>query len=366
MLIVLLLSSYLVRQRRQLSDKLFTAMIILTGSACVIEMLTFVCDGKDFTGVRLFEWFGNSWLYFANVLISFMWCVYVDLRFYGDVQRIKKYYSFLAAPVIVCTAALLMNVYGGFLFRINEENCYVREPAGYLFYLVTLFYLAFSLVMRIRYRIKYGRMRFFPIWMFLAPIVGGATAQMLVFGVSIAWTSVALGLVGIHMSMQNELSYIDPLTKLYNRNYLEHFMRLISRKGIPAGGLMIDIDYFKNINDRFGHSVGDEALADAAKLIKSAVPSRSVTIRYAGDEFVVMIRTADKDDMKAVEESIRKRLKEFNDENSRVYKLSFSIGWSIFSPQTTADDFLIDMDENMYAEKREKHSRSAEKVRSFA
>ncbi|MBQ6180442.1 MAG: GGDEF domain-containing protein [Ruminococcus sp.] len=366
MLIVLLLSSYLVRQRRQVSDKLFTAMIILTGSACIIEMLTFVLDGKDFTGARVFAWIGNSWLYFSNVLISFVWCVYVDLRFYGDGQRIRKYYPFLALPVIVCTAALLVNVYVGFLFRIDEDNYYVRKPMGYLFYLVTLFYLVFSLVLRMRYRRKYGRMRFFPIWMFLAPIVGGATAQMLVYGISLAWTSVALGLVGIHMSMQNELSYIDPLTKLYNRNYLEHFMRYISRKGVPAGGLMIDIDYFKNINDRFGHSVGDEALADAAKLIKSAVPSRSVTIRYAGDEFVVMIRTADKEEIKAAEESIRRRLKEFNDENSRVYKLSFSIGWSFFSPQTTADDFLIDMDENMYAEKREKHSRSAEKVRSFA
>ena len=226
--------------------------------------------------------------------------------------------------------------------------------------------MIYSLILRIRYRIKYGKIRFFPIWMFLTPIACGATAQMLVYGISLAWTSVALGLVGIHMSMQNELSYIDPLTKLYNRNYLDHFLRDVSRKASPAGGLMIDLDFFKNINDRFGHSVGDIALSDAARIIKSAVPSNSVTIRYAGDEFVVIMRTADQEVIKAAEANIRKKLKEFNDSDSRMYQLSFSIGWSMFSPQITADDFLIDMDENMYAEKREKHCRSVEKNRSFA
>lgn len=366
MLIVLLLSSYLVRQRRQLSDKLFTHMIIMTGASCIIEMLTFVIDGKRFTGDRLLAWLGNSWLYFANAVVSFIWCIYVDLRFYGEKERIKKYYPFLALPVALAAAALLLNVHSGFLFVIDDENYYIREPAGYLFYLITLFYMVYSLILKIRYRIKYGKIRFFPIWMFLAPIACGATAQMLVYGISLAWTSVALGLVGIHMSMQNELSYIDPLTKLYNRNYLDHFLRDVSRKASPAGGLMIDLDFFKNINDRFGHSVGDIALSDAARIIKSAVPSNSVTIRYAGDEFVVIMRTADQEVIKAAEANIRKKLKEFNDSDSRMYQLSFSIGWSMFSPQITADDFLIDMDENMYAEKREKHCRSVEKNRSFA
>ena len=69
MLIVLLLSSHLVRQRRQLSDKIFTNMIILTGTSCIMEMLTFICDGKRFYGDKIFTMAGNTLLYAANVFV---------------------------------------------------------------------------------------------------------------------------------------------------------------------------------------------------------------------------------------------------------------------------------------------------------
>ena len=89
MLVILLISSYLVRQRHQLSDKLFTYMIILTGASCLVEMWTFIIDGASFHGAKAAVLYGNTFLYLSNptvhVLVS-----HVDLRFYGDERRIKS------------------------------------------------------------------------------------------------------------------------------------------------------------------------------------------------------------------------------------------------------------------------------------
>ncbi len=196
-------------------------------------------------------------------------------------------------------------------------------------------------------------------WMFLIPFAAGTLIQLIIYGVSLAWTSVALGLVGIHMSLQNELSYIDPLTKLYNRNYLDHIMSGFSHKGVSVGGLMIDLDYFKLINDNFGHSVGDDALADAAKIIKMAIPPKAVAVRFAGDEFIVIMKTKEQSEIDGMKECIEAAAEEFNELSKKPYTLSFSIGGSIMDGKDSTDEFLRKMDENMYCEKEKRHRSSS-------
>ena len=164
------------------------------------------------------------------------------------------------------------------------------------------------------------------------------------------------------MSLQNELSYIDPLTKLYNRNYLDQMLNDISRKKRSAGGIMIDLDYFKSINDRFGHTVGDEALIDAARIIRHSLPAKGLAIRFAGDEFIILMLTDKEQDLIQIEEKLRKALKEFNSTEQKPYQLSFSIGHSMYQPDVSTDNFLNQMDNQMYEEKKAKHSRSSFKI----
>ncbi len=194
--------------------------------------------------------------------------------------------------------------------------------------------------------------------MLLAPPIIGTLIQIFNYGVSLAWTSVALGLVGIHMALQNEHSYIDPLTRLYNRNYLDYALAVISGKSTCTAGLMIDLDYFKSINDKYGHSVGDEALIDAALIIQSSVPEKADAIRFAGDEFIVIIHNSSEEEINETAENIKRAVKDFNENGQKIYKLSFSIGSSIFTSGSSVDEFFSRMDENMYSEKREKHSRN--------
>lgn len=358
MLIVLLISSSLIRRRRTISDKIFTKMIIITGLSCIIETLTFLCDGKSFNESRILLLLGNSFLYAANMFVTFMWCIYTDLRHYKNIGRIKKYYKIIGIPAAVVVLLLIPNAKWQFMFSLDENNVYKREPLGYAVYVLTVIYLLFTVYLRYRYKKRYGKIRFFPIWMFIIPLAIGTMVQACVYGVSLAWTSVALGLVGIHMGLQNEHSYIDPLTRLYNRNYLDYMLAVISGKSTCTAGLMIDLDYFKSINDKYGHSVGDEALIDAALVIQSSVPAKADAIRFAGDEFIVIMQNSSEAEINETVENIRNSVNLFNENMEKVYKLSFSIGNSTFASGSSVDEFFSRMDENMYAEKREKHSRN--------
>lgn len=168
----------------------------------------------------------------------------------------------------------------------------------------------------------------------------------------------------MHLCLQNELSYIDPLTKVYNRNYLNQIMDSLERKGTDMGGIMIDLDDFKSINDVYGHSTGDDALIDAARVMRLALPAAAMLMRFAGDEFIILIKTGDSEEIEDCVRNIRSSLREFNETSDRKYKLSFSIGTSIFRSGMTSDSFLKEMDSNMYIEKNQKHYERHPSVRT--
>jgi diguanylate cyclase (GGDEF)-like protein len=88
-----------------------------------------------------------------------------------------------------------------------------------------------------------------------------------------------------------KLVYVDALTGLYNRAYLDITIRMISEgtKKFQAA-MMVDMDYFKDINDNFGHLVGDQVLREVAAIIQSKVSSdHDLAFRYGGDEYLVLL-----------------------------------------------------------------------------
>ncbi len=93
-------------------------------------------------------------------------------------------------------------------------------------------------------------------------------------------------------------SYTDSLTGAYNRAYLEHIKNRVERENIAIG--MIDLDYFKFINDLYGHAVGDEALKKIAKLIQRNIRKDDILIRYGGDEFLLLLNRCPDTDCKEV------------------------------------------------------------------
>jgi diguanylate cyclase (GGDEF)-like protein len=107
-----------------------------------------------------------------------------------------------------------------------------------------------------------------------------------------------------------ETTLKDPMTDLYNRRFLETYMDTLvanaKRRETNVGILMCDMDFFKKVNDTYGHEAGDVVIVRTAEILKSCVRSSDLVIRYGGEEFlVILVDVAGKKDIARVAESIR-------------------------------------------------------------
>lgn len=114
----------------------------------------------------------------------------------------------------------------------------------------------------------------------------------------------------IYMSMLEEQSLRDQLTGLYNRRYLsetiDKIVAQIKRRGTRLGILMIDADHFKNINDTYGHDVGDKVLKEVSKVIQKSIRESDIAIRFGGEEFMVLLMDVEEGASEKVAEKIRR------------------------------------------------------------
>jgi diguanylate cyclase (GGDEF)-like protein len=163
-----------------------------------------------------------------------------------------------------------------------------------------------------------------------------------------------VALTGLMSTIQNELIFKDKLTGLYNRYYLDQLgEELRNEKDSEYTFLMIDINDFKSINDRLGHLAGDQAIVDTSEIIKKAIGSAGAAIRYAGDEFVIVLSTRTQIDTDIFMTNIRKGFDEFNEEDGHPYELHVSIGQSIVNlSEVTMDEVMNRIDKLMYEDKR--------------
>ncbi|MCS7171077.1 MAG: GGDEF domain-containing protein, partial [Aquificaceae bacterium] len=112
-----------------------------------------------------------------------------------------------------------------------------------------------------------------------------------------------------YMDMLREQSLRDQLTGLYNRRFLEETIDKISaqvkRRGTALGILMVDVDYFKQVNDTYGHDMGDKVLREVAHILLKSVREADMVIRYGGEEFMVLLMDVQNGKSEEIGEKIR-------------------------------------------------------------
>lgn len=103
----------------------------------------------------------------------------------------------------------------------------------------------------------------------------------------------------------NRLLHYDALTGIYNRRYIMETYEAYLNKTWPMAILSIDLDHFKNVNDQFGHDVGDETLITLARVIQETLPARGLVGRVGGEEFLVILPEMTLEASRKVAETIR-------------------------------------------------------------
>ena len=148
-------------------------------------------------------------------------------------------------------------------------------------------------------------------------------------------------------------AYRDSLTGLYNREYLKMRFPKLIKECKKFAILFVDLDYFKEINDSYGHEIGDIALKEIAKRLKLNIDENECVVRFGGDEFVIISKTNDKDKLSQKAQTIINVLKEKIIIDNRAYFLSASCGISLFPNDGNNKNTLIKYaDSAMYEAKK--------------
>jgi two-component system cell cycle response regulator len=125
----------------------------------------------------------------------------------------------------------------------------------------------------------------------------------------------------------------DGLTGLYNQTYFKKYLELELKRSLrqnyPTSLLMLDLDDFKGLNDRFGHPAGDLVLQESARLIREAIREVDLAARYGGEEFAVVLPYSDAQGARVVAQRILDALRALDLENAsgaRLGAITASIG----------------------------------------
>ena len=139
----------------------------------------------------------------------------------------------------------------------------------------------------------------------------------------------------------NFMAITDSLTGLYNRrrflDVLTNEYERAKRYGTPFSLVMLDIDYFKKINDNFGHVVGDTVLKEISEILLKGIRDIDTAARYGGEEFMLILPNTDKDHARIVAERIRQAIETY-DFIGLDRKISASIGISGMPDASIADE----------------------------
>jgi len=170
-------------------------------------------------------------------------------------------------------------------------------------------------------------------------------------------------LVRSHVAEMTALK--DPLTDAFNRRYfdqiIERELNRANRRSSDLGIIIIDVDDFKSVNERFGHLTGDQVLISVVQMLNSTFRSCDVVVRYGGDEFLILVTDSNEEGAKIALERLRQRVDAWNSANLVPgYSLSLSCGVAGYSKGMRIEDLVELADERMFVEKHSKCPPSSE------
>ena len=366
-LLVSLLSRIDNRKNRHLSDHLFDTMIGITLGALVAETASFLLDGVPGRWNYYLQYFLNAYLFLASCSVGMLWVLYVNDRIYHSRQQLRRWLLPVAVPVALIAVLLVCDLFGaGFIFSISERNVYQRGTLVALTYLFVFSDYCISLAMAIAAVRRNNHVRFFPVPYFVVPCVLGTVVQSLRYGLSVGWFCVSLAFLFVQLHLYNENAFVDELSGLYNRKYYDCVIRKLasSRKRGVISGIMLDVNRFKDINDRFGHSVGDDAIRNLGRILSEITTERNIAFRQAGDEFIILSIGASEQDVQQLMELLNHKLEAFNASGGKPYRLSLAMGYTIWEEEAfDPDTFLHRMDIQMYKSKNRVHAGKSEAAR---
>lgn len=351
LVVFLLLYRIRISQTNQFDEKAYNFMLIVTFIATINETLSFIIDARPGFIFHILQYISNTISSASSGIIGYCWCLFVEYHIHRNFKRIKKKSRILAVPLIIATILIIFNLLGtDIIFDISKENVYTRGPMNFILYIFVFVYYIESIYTVQKAKNDSILVEFFPIYFFIIPCMIGTMIQGFFFGISTIWLCVAIAFIIVYIEIQISISFIDDLSGLYNRKYMNHYLdKLQNDKPKRVYGFLMDINDFKTINDIYGHLKGDQAIIQFGKILKHSIDKDSVAIRMGGDEFVIFAILKSNEEALGLKKHIEQNVRQFNIHSKEPFHLSFSIGIAKYSGNI--DTFLSAMDDSMYEAK---------------
>lgn len=167
-----------------------------------------------------------------------------------------------------------------------------------------------------------------------------------------------------HQENMREMAMRDPLTKVYNRRYFMELMfkevNYTMRIRQPITCIMIDLDFFKKVNDSYGHQGGDLVLQTVAQRLAKELRVYDAIARYGGEEFVIMLRTTALENAMILAERLRKVVENLSiNYEGKTISVTVSMGVATMDPDhmMSVEDLLKEADMHLYRSKQNGRNR---------
>lgn len=375
--LMILLIFLLDNQRRHMDNKsqkyfFFQHMVIANSLLLILDAITWVVTDTPGKSLFMINHVSSMVYYILTPLPSYFFINFADVVMNISAEKRRKLARWYIIPVALNLVLALATPFTGWLFQIDSANVYHRGSL-----LAVAFFLSFVLLVAatVRVIIHYGKLRKknsglaknikeykWIVGYAVIPILGGLV-QVFFYNVTYVWNFTVIGLAILYINYQNAEITTDLLTGLYNRRqsyaYFDRFLRERTKDKANIAVVMIDINNFKKINDRFGHTMGDKAIVAIARTLEAEFRWDDFICRFGGDEFVIITKHGELKSLKAVLQSVNETLAALHKEELFAFELSVSAGYAQYSRKSRTLDSLIKQADAMMFEQKAKLMRRA-------
>jgi len=359
---VLVLVSIIAYNRLDRTDKL-NRLFLITSLIIVVQLLieagTCLINGQPGAWVKPLSMILHMGLFITSPILTLCWYLMIRKMILPNLKMSKGRWVLVFVPLFLNLVICFLTPFFGWVFYLDDANVYHRGILWFGAMAFTYFYILISIIMVLQKRNKIMKEEFgLMLLSTVLPIIG-AVLQSAFYGVLAMWSTVAFALIIFYLFLQQRLVHLDKLTGAWNWESFDYYIsqRLRTTPNLHFGAIYFDLDQLKEINDRYGHLEGDEALKAACKVIKSVLRPSDIIARLGGDEFIVIVESDSRDIVQDVNASISQAFFEYNQTNTKPYHLEISSGLDIYSEEYSSfTQFFHHIDKLMYENKNDKRS----------
>lgn len=361
---IMILSTILVRLYRSVDKRLGQIMlmwfIIASIILCVSDVVWGIIDfSNSWVAMPTLSFVINSAYHIFTGVVCYLWFLFSESAQNSRIVKSKAGIIISMLPFLVLVALVGLSAKYSLIFYIDSEGVYHRGSHYILLIVICYVYLlSTSLKALVKSFVKKNyadRQHYQTLASFCVMPAFAGFLQVLFVGSPMLSAGLAFASLQVYMDSMEQLISVDPMTLLNNKRQMEKHLDSRIKNHSDKTNLYVfimDLDYFKKINDTYGHVEGDEAIVMAADAIRRSVGKTNFfACRYGGDEFVVVADVDINSEFKPKEfiKNLNDELLRLTNERNKEYELHFSVGYKKLDDSIkTVPDFIEKADEGLY------------------